>query len=134
MQAALRSALAELARGLSTGAVVLAGSPRCPACQPTLSCEAPPRCPDCVCYAGERGSLTEPPGSVSVFLLTLVVILVFVSGGLIGYIYGRRHKVVTELQVSGVSGKKGGRGIWLTDGRGSGGAVGGSSSDTAGRL
>ena len=131
MQDALRSALAELARGLSTGAVVLAGSPRCPACQPTLSCEAPPRCPDCVCYAGERGSLASPPSAISVFLLSLVIVLVFVSGGLIGYIYGRRHRTIIELQGSG---KKGSRGIWLTNGRGSGSAAGGTSSDTAGRL
>ena len=54
MQAAARAALGELARGLSTGAVVLAGSARCPPC--TLSC-AP--CPDCVCGAAVGARLAS---------------------------------------------------------------------------
>ena len=71
MQAAARAALGELARGLSTGAVVLAGSARCPPC--TLSC-AP--CPDCVCGAAVGARLASrdddvggAAGLVVVFIL-----------------------------------------------------------------
>ncbi len=47
MQAALKAALGEIARGISTGLVVLAGSPSCPA----VSCTCP-ICPDCICHGG----------------------------------------------------------------------------------
>ena len=51
MQAALRSALQEAARGLSTAIVVWAGQ------QPnhcSCSCPEQPRCPDCICQGGAR--------------------------------------------------------------------------------
>jgi hypothetical protein len=51
MQAALRSALQEAARGVSTAIVVWAGQ------QPnhcSCSCPEQPRCPDCICQGGAR--------------------------------------------------------------------------------
>ena len=83
MQAALRNALAEVARGASTGFVVLAGArcPACPACTPHLHCPGSPTCPDCVCTVGERGpwrpACTEGYGSFA-------LVAVFVAGFLAG--------------------------------------------------
>ena len=56
MQAVLRQAVGELARGFSTGLAIWAGS-HCPPCAPTLQCAEAPRLPDCHCYGGS----TPPP-------------------------------------------------------------------------
>ena len=56
MQAIWKQVAVELAKGLSTGLAVLAGS-HCPACEPHLECGIF-RCPDCVCGQLERRSST----------------------------------------------------------------------------
>ena len=101
MQAALRSALAEAGRGLSTAAVVWAGS-RCPPCAPALSCPAscPPcscRCPDspsCIC--GGAASWSGPAPAASGAFLAVV----FRAGACLGWglalvwVAGRRAAAV----------------------------------------
>ena len=59
MQAALKAGAGEVARGLSTGVIVWAGSGQCPACAPVLHCGEVPRCPDCVC--GHSGRIYADP-------------------------------------------------------------------------
>ncbi len=66
MQAALRGAAAELAKGVSTGLVCWGGRTSCPAClcEPHLTC-GEIRCPDCVCGSGVRlaAAAAAPCGS-----------------------------------------------------------------------
>lgn len=85
MQAVVRSAVGELARGLSTGLVVLAGS-NCPSCScdPSLVC-AP--CPDCACYGSERVHAGPAPAVGAAGLVISIVGLFVVS--IAGVHFGR---------------------------------------------
>ena len=79
------AAAQELARGLSTGLPVYAGS-SCPACAPSLSC---PACPSCVCAAPESllrtSPLSEPLRGFAVFFeILLVLVSVFAAGVYVG--------------------------------------------------
>ena len=81
MEAALRHAVTELARGVSTGLVIRAGL-SCPECAPVLTC---PACPDCVCtHAGrvsrERVPCSEGPWAAWIFLVCLVGAACFLAG------------------------------------------------------
>ncbi len=80
MQVAARTAIQELARGLSTAAIVLAGT-QTPQC--TCIC---PSCPDCNCAGSERVCPAPPPcaasGGVPIlvgFVLGVVVALFCVA-------------------------------------------------------
>ena len=73
MQAALRAALAEFTKGLSTAAVVWASSST-----PSCICQCPewpsfPTCPPCVCEAGRRRDTLEEV-SLSVGLAVLAAV------------------------------------------------------------
>ncbi len=61
MQAVVRQAVAELARGLSTGFVLWSGCPACGSCEPVFHCT----CPDCVCQGG--GRIRSEPGGLNFF-------------------------------------------------------------------
>ena len=79
------AAAQELARGLSTGLAVYAGS-SCPACAPSLSC---PACPACVCAASDpfarTSPLSEPLRGFAVFFeILLVLASVFAAGVYVG--------------------------------------------------
>ena len=81
MEAALRHAVTELARGVSTGLVLRAGL-SCPECAPVLTC---PACPDCVCtHAGrvsrERPACSEGSSLVWLILVCLVGAACFLAG------------------------------------------------------
>ena len=80
MQASLQRALIEVARGVSSGLVVLAN--RCPVCAPV--CEGPrvplvnislPACPDCVCQGRvSRVPAAECPGTPWVLLVATLCV------------------------------------------------------------
>ncbi|CAK0789434.1 unnamed protein product [Prorocentrum cordatum] len=85
-QAAARAAVAELARGLSTGVVLRASSAPCPpcSCAPALSC---PACPDCHLECGP-GSIVSSPRQVPVYFVLFSYVLAALVGGLFGFIGG----------------------------------------------
>ncbi len=73
MQAALKAALGEIARGISTRLVVFVGSPSYPAV--TCNC---PICPDCICHGGvaERSRRDDggtQGGSLAAYAAVLLV-------------------------------------------------------------
>ena len=113
MQVVVRSAVGELARGLSTGLVVLAGN-NCPSCScdPSLVC-AP--CPDCACYGSERVHLGPVPavGAAGLVIAIASLFVVFIAG-----VHFGRAQQSNNIDTSLIKGgKKGaGGGIWLTDG------------------
>jgi hypothetical protein len=113
MQAVARSAVGEIARGLSAGLVVLAGN-NCPACscEPSLVCAA---CPDCACYGSERVHPGPGPsvGAAGVAIVIVSIFVVFFAGVHFGRAQPIIHKDTTVIK----GGKKGlGGGIWLTNG------------------
>ena len=123
MQCVLRSAIAEVSRGLSTGLVLVAGA-RCPdcLCSPSLVCTEPPSCSDCSCRDGR-----PLPEISQVFLVTAG--LFFVS---FGYLLGHLHSL-PRVNTPGESFVgKGKRGLWLKDGSPPSGR--GSSTSEGGRL
>ena len=55
MQALIRSAFAEIGKGVGTALIVRAGSQPCAVCPScSLVCPEPARLPDCICQAGQR--------------------------------------------------------------------------------
>ena len=80
MQAALRAAGQELARGLSTGLVVWAGSST-PSC--TCSCPELPRLPDCIC-GGSTERLWQAPCPAWSWVSVFAVLAAFCFGVAIG--------------------------------------------------
>jgi hypothetical protein len=120
MQAAARAAVVELARGLSTGIVVLAGS-SCPpcACAPSLVCAA---CADCACYGGERVAFGPEPLITCTGVIALVWTLV--CGFIGGWYLSRLQPLGAESSPETGKGKKGG-GVWLQNGCSGSGSSGG---------
>jgi hypothetical protein len=76
MQSVVRGAIADLARGISTGVIVWTGC-RCPdhLCSPQL------HCPDCICSAGERLPAPLEQRNAADYIITVLVGLVcFLAG------------------------------------------------------
>ena len=115
MQAVLRAAGGEIARGLSAALVVKAGS-QCPACD----CRPQFVCPDCICRGLDRGyePCTGLPASWAL-LAAFVALLVGVILGL-GLSQVGQHKKVEVVKTKG-------KGVWLQDGA----AVGGGGASAA---
>ena len=91
MQAAARAAIQELARGLSTATIVLAGT-QTPQC--TCIC---PGCPDCNCLGTHRACPQPPsPSAFSGFSLTIG----FVLGVVVALFLSAATKPPRELQRS----------------------------------
>jgi hypothetical protein len=105
MQAALRVAAGEVARGLSTGLIVWAGGGQCPACTcaPTLTCPELPRAADCVCHGGHRVVECEASGWGSAALLVALLIgagLGVVLSVVTGSLLAERYRSVPSPAVS----------------------------------
>ena len=105
MQAALRFAAGEIARGISTGVVVYSGS-RCPDCQ----CSPHFSCPDCICSLGDRGVACSGYSAITVVFFSFALLTV---GAFFGW--GLAHVVKFPVAKAPL-GKARGRGVWLTDG------------------
>ena len=110
MQAALRSALAEFARGASTGLVVLAGSKcaACPPCSPVLTCGTYPACPDCVCGDGVRANRNDACG-FSFGVVTVALAGGIIVGVVLGILLGA--KICKRERTSRFEGVPRGRGV-----------------------
>ena len=123
MQCVLRSAIAEVSRGLSTGLVLVAGA-RCPdcVCSPSLVCTEHPSCGDCSCRDGR-----PTPEISQVFLVVAALFLIS-----FGYPLGRLHSLPCVNTPGGSFVGKGKRGLWVKDGSPRSGR--GSSTSEGGRL
>jgi hypothetical protein len=92
MQTLALHTLSDITRGLSIG-LALSGSARCPDCSPTLHCPELPRLPDCICQGVER--VTPSTGcdcSGERGYLLIILLLVGLACGAIGYCLGLRHR------------------------------------------
>ena len=97
MQVVLRQALGDLARGASTGLVLLAGGWGSRAPQPAPISVTCPASPNCICeYGGRYQEHHSPCASTSWDTLCLAVVFGFI-GGIItafGIVWGLRHPVL----------------------------------------
>ena len=123
MQCVLRSAIAEVSRGLSNGLVLVAGA-RCPdcLCSPSLVCTEPPSCGDCSCRDG------RPTPEISPVLLVAAGLFLVAFG----YLLGRLHPLPRGNTIWESPAGKGKRGLWLKGGSPPSGR--GSSTSEGGRL
>ena len=108
MQAALRAALGEVAHGLSTGLVLLAGC-RCPDCAPVVHCPAA----TCPAVQGPAPWPAAPPSEGRpLLLLFCVAVLAFFSGAVVALLAvacGSRLVAGPQVQRFGSPPR---RGVW----------------------
>ena len=85
MQAITQAVASELARGISTGVVLLTGSPRCPACgcSPVISC---PACPDCAVTCPGGTALSTSRRDPDYLLLFLIYVVTLLLSFALGYL------------------------------------------------
>ena len=111
MQTILRSGLAEITKGLSTGFVVWAGS-GCPDCAPVLHCS------ECICNGAER--IVHPQGSpINIFFAVVLLSIGLLVGFVFGKLYFTRSITVTNTIAAVPHERKEKKGTWglrITDG------------------
>ena len=110
MQAALRAAGGELARGLSTALVVRAGC-SCPACE----CSPILTCPSLTCRGALPASLEGPCEGVQAIVVFFVGLVGLLCGVILGGVVARSWTVVGVPVATAPrpATRGGGRGIWL---------------------